>query len=357
MSDAIAMNYGGLIIESRIPIKQNHFRYIGEIIESPMLVYQHRSYELKEAYEIHKNLFEHLFPTSVDHSSTCYTIPNKNETTLLQKEEMSMRPKVCIAVFPGTNCELDSQKAFIDAGADVAITLFRNQDQHAINESIDELSKAIDQSDILMIPGGFSAGDEPDGSGKFIAAVLLNQKVKASIEKLQARNGLILGICNGFQALIKSGLLPFGKLGDVHENSPTLTLNTINRHVSKMVRTKVVNNQSPWYNQIELNQVHVVAVSHGEGRFYANEDTLNKMIENNQIVTQYVDLNGNATMDGNFNPNGSMMAIEGIVSPNGRILGKMAHSERYGDDLYKNIPGNKQENIFKCAVESVKRGI
>lgn len=356
-SDAIAMNYGGLIIESRIPINQNHFRYIGEIIESPMLVYQHRSYELKEAYEIHKNLFEHLFPTSVDYDSTCYTIPNKNETSPLQKEEILTKPKVCIAVFPGTNCELDSQKAFIDAGADVEITIFRNQDQHAINESIVELSNAIDQSDIFMIPGGFSAGDEPDGSGKFIAAVLLNQKVKASIEKLQARNGLILGICNGFQALIKSGLLPFGKLGDVHENSPTLTLNTINRHVSKMVRTKVVNHQSPWYNQIELNQIHVVPVSHGEGRFYANEDTLNEMIQNNQIVTQYVDLNGNATMDGNFNPNGSMMAIEGIISPNGRILGKMAHSERYGDNLYKNIPGNKQENIFKCAVEAVKRGI
>ncbi|MDO9629570.1 MAG: phosphoribosylformylglycinamidine synthase, partial [Acholeplasmataceae bacterium] len=355
--DATTTNYGGLVIESRIPIERVNFRYLGETIDNPRVIFHHQSYHLDQLHEKHLSLFGHLYPTYKETNEKSSAILDERIKEVITKEESNIIPKVCIAAFPGTNCELDSKHAFIDAGAAVDIVLFRNQNQKAIEESIIELSNAIDQSDIFMIPGGFSAGDEPDGSGKFIAAILLNHKIKASIERLQARKGLILGICNGFQALIKSGLLPFGRLCDIHENSPTLTLNTINRHVSKMVRTKVISNHSPWYQKIKPNTIHVIPVSHGEGRFYANQDILNQMIQNHQIITQYVDSSGIPTMDGNYNPNGSILAIEGIVSPDGRILGKMAHSERYGDHLYKNIYGNKQENIFKSAVEAVKRGI
>ncbi len=217
------------------------------------------------------------------------------------------------------------------------------------------MEKRINQAQIIMFPGGFSSGDEPDGSGKFIATVFRNQRLKEAINKhLYEQDGLILGICNGFQALIKLGLVPEGKIVEMTENSPTLTFNTISRHVSTMVKTKVVSKLSPWFKKVELGEEFIIPVSHGEGRFIANEETLNKLIANGQVATQYVDFDGNATYDINFNPNNSIYAIEGITSPDGRVLGKMGHSERCYSGILKNIPGNKDQKIFESGVEYFK---
>jgi phosphoribosylformylglycinamidine synthase len=210
----------------------------------------------------------------------------------------------------------------------------------------------IDNSQIVMIPGGFSGGDEPDGSGKFIATAFRNPYVKEAVMKLlKERDGLMLGICNGFQALIKLGLVPYGEIRDINENDPTLTFNTIGRHVSCMVKTKIVSNKSPWLSKANVGDVHTIAVSHGEGRFTANGDILETLKKNGQVATQYVDLEGNATYDIRFNPNGSIDAIEGITSPDGRVLGKMGHSERIGANVAKNVPGEKDQKIFEAGVE------
>lgn len=353
--DATSLYYGGLVIESTKPITHPDIVKLGILIDEPIIKLKDKNFALSGLLEKHSQPFNKIYPIkeqsirrvidlSLDTLPKLYPVIKKDEVV------------VTIASFPGTNCEVDSKFAFEDAGAKVILSIFRNQDEKQIESSINELANAIDQSDIFMIPGGFSAGDEPDGSGKFITAVLLNPKVATAIENLQNRKGLILGICNGFQALIKSGLLPFGKLGDTHENSPTLMINHINRHVSQMVYTKVVNNYSPWYRKIQKDAIHHIPISHGEGQFYANQEMLDLLIKNGQISTIYVDEKGTPSIDGFSNPNGSVLAIEGITSPDGRILGKMAHSERYGKHLYKNIIGNTQENIFKSAVDTIKRG-
>ena len=218
------------------------------------------------------------------------------------------------------------------------------------------LKKEIDQSQIIMLPGGFSAGDEPDGSAKFIATIFRNPKIKDSVMKLlNERDGLILGICNGFQALIKLGLLPYGKIIDIEEDMATLTYNNINRHMSSIVRTKITSKKSPWFNEVSLGEVHSIPISHGEGRFVASEDLLKELVENDQIATQYVDLEGNMAMNMPYNPNGSSLAIEGITSRDGRILGKMGHSERIGDNLYKNIPGEFDQKLFKSGVDYFRK--
>lgn len=234
------------------------------------------------------------------------------------------------------------------------IDVFCNQNHQSIEASIERMVKYINESQILMLSGGFSAGDEPDGSGKFITSVLMNQRIRESVEALLERDGLILGICNGFQALIKSGLLPYGKFNQVIDESPTLVKNDINRHLSKIVRTKITSNKSPWLSQTELGAIHNVAISHGEGKFIANDQVIKRLIENGQVATQYVDLDGNATMNSIYNPNGSIMAIEGITSPDGRIFGKMGHSERMGDQIFKNVPGNYDQLIFESGVKYFK---
>ena len=224
-----------------------------------------------------------------------------------------------------------------------------------LNESILKMEKSIRESQIIMLPGGFSAGDEPDGSGKFIATVFRNERIKdAVMDLLKNRDGLMLGICNGFQALIKLGLVPYGEIVDIEEDMATLTYNEINRHMSSIVRTKIVSNKSPWFNEVNLGDIHSIAISHGEGRFVAPRDLIEKLRENGQIATQYVDLNGEISIDMPFNPNGSMLGIEGITSPDGRILGKMGHSERIGENLYKNVPGNFDQKIFKSGVKYFK---
>ena len=264
------------------------------------------------------------------------------------------KPKVILPVFPGTNCDYDTAKAFEDAGAEARIFVLRNLNEKEINDSLNELAAAIRESQILALSGGFSSGDEPDGSGKFIATVLNNAQVKAAVNDLLARKGLVLGICNGFQALVKSGLLPFGRLGDITPESPTLYRNNINRHISRIVRTRISTVASPWLISFQVGDVHSIAVSHGEGKFVVNKDLAKQLFENGQVAFQYCDEAGNVSMNPLDNPNGSSYAIEGIVSPDGLILGKMGHSERKGENLYKNIDGNKFQDIFKNAVEYFK---
>ncbi|CFX40616.1 Phosphoribosylformylglycinamidine synthase, FGAM [Syntrophomonas zehnderi OL-4] len=265
------------------------------------------------------------------------------------------KPRVFIPVFPGTNCEYDTQKRFAMAGAQTDLFIFNNLSPTAIEESIQVMAARISKAQIIMLPGGFSAGDEPDGSGKFIAAVFRNPRVCDTVmELLKNRDGLILGICNGFQALIKLGLLPYGEIRDIEANQPTLTYNWIGRHMSRMVKTRIASVLSPWFANVEVGDIHQIAVSHGEGRFVASEEDIQRMAENGQIAAQYVDEQGQPTYDIRFNPNGSFYAIEAITSPDGRVLGKMAHSERIGSHLYINIPHEKDQRLFTAGVNYFK---
>lgn len=265
-----------------------------------------------------------------------------------------MNPFVIIPVFPGTNCDYDTARAFEEVGAITEIFVFRNLDEAEINSSIVELAEKIDRAEILALSGGFSSGDEPDGSGKFIANVLNNSKIKTAIENLLERNGLILGICNGFQALVKSGLLPFGEIGKVTPESPTLFRNDCNRHVSQITKTVVSSVNSPWLTSFQVGEIHHVAISHGEGKFVVNDELAAHLFDNHQVAFQYCDFEGDPCMELPHNPNGSYFAIEGIVSNCGKILGKMGHSERKGNNLFKNIYGNKTQDIFANAVNYFK---
>ena len=257
-----------------------------------------------------------------------------------------------IPVFPGTNCEYDSAKAFERAGADVVTRVFRNQSASDIRESVEVFEQAIGQAQIIMFPGGFSAGDEPDGSAKFFATAFQNARLKEAVTKLlEERDGLALGICNGFQALIKLGLVPYGQILGQKEDSPTLTFNTINRHISKMVYTRVVTNKSPWLQGAELGATYCNPASHGEGRFVAPREWIDRLFANGQVATQYADPQGNVSMDEEYNINGSYAAIEGITSPDGRVLGKMAHSERRDTAVAMNIYGEQDLKIFESGVK------
>ena len=265
------------------------------------------------------------------------------------------KPRVLIPAFPGTNCEMDSAKAVTDAGAEAKVAVINNLTAEGLAKSIEDFAAEIRKSQIIFIPGGFSGGDEPDGSAKFITAFFRNDAVKDAVaDLLDSRDGLMCGICNGFQALIKLGLVPFGKIIDTDETCPTLTFNTIGRHQSRIVHTRIASNKSPWLRAVNVGDVFTVPISHGEGRFLADDATLARLIENGQVATQYVDLDGNATMDVHFNPNGSRMAIEGITSPDGRVFGKMGHSERTGSGLYVNVPGNYDIGMFRSAVAYFK---
>ena len=264
-------------------------------------------------------------------------------------------PRIIIPVFPGTNCEYDTARAFRRAGGDPHVLVLRNLTPADVAESCEALVREIDQAQILMLPGGFSGGDEPDGSAKFITAFFRAPAVADAVNRLLGqRDGLALGICNGFQALIKLGLVPYGEIRPITESDPTLTFNTVHRHQSMLVRTRIASNKSPWLAECEVNDEHLIAISHGEGRFVCNDGLLQKLIENGQVATQYVDLNCVPTMDQRYNPNGSVLAIEGITSPDGRVLGKMGHSERSADQLYKNVGGDKYQPIFEGGVNYFK---
>jgi phosphoribosylformylglycinamidine synthase len=265
------------------------------------------------------------------------------------------KPRVLIPAFPGTNCECDSAKAMLDAGAEAKIAVINNLSAEGLARSIESFADEIRKSQIIFMPGGFSGGDEPDGSAKFITAFFRNDAVKDAVaDLLDNRDGLMCGICNGFQALIKLGLVPFGKIIDTDETCPTLTFNTIGRHQSRIVHTRIASNKSPWLRDVNVGDVFTVPISHGEGKFLADDATVKRLIGNGQIATQYVDLDGNATMNVRFNPNGSRMAIEGITSPDGRVFGKMGHTERWAKGLYRNVPGNYEMKMFESAVKYFK---
>ena len=260
-----------------------------------------------------------------------------------------------IPVFPGTNCEYDTAKAMRDAGAEPEIFVIRNMSSAAVSESVEAFARRLAESQIVFIPGGFSGGDEPDGSGKFITAFFRSPAVADEVEKLlYARDGLMAGICNGFQALIKLGLVPYGHIIAPDPHAPTLTYNIIGRHQSRLVRTRVASVKSPWLTRASVGDVYTVPISHGEGRFLATEEQIRALAENGQVITQYVDLAGVPTMDIDFNPNGSVCAVEGICSPDGRVIGKMGHSERKGHDLYRNVSGRYDMGLFESAVDYYK---
>ena len=331
------------------------YTLIGEVTNEKKFVYGSVMIELEDALASWMKTLEKVFPTKVKEATNQVKSSLFNTKDIYICKNKVAKPTVFIPVFPGTNCEYDSMKAFERAGANVIIKIFKNLDAEGIRNSVEEFNKTINQSQIVMFPGGFSAGDEPDGSAKFFATAFRNEKLKESVENLlNERDGLVLGICNGFQALIKLGLVPHGKIIGQNEESPTLTYNTINRHVSKMVYTKVVSNKSPWLQQAELGGVYVNPASHGEGRFVANEKWMKELFENGQIATQYVDLNGEATMDVEWNVNGSYQAVEGITSPDGRVFGKMAHSERRDEAVAKNIFGEQDLKIFESGVKYFK---
>ena len=298
---------------------------------------------------------EPVFPTKAEEPSMQAEIPLYTERSGRAPAIKMAKPRVVIPVFPGTNCEYDTARAFERAGGEAQVIVMRNLTPQAIDESTEALAKLIKQAQIVMLPGGFSGGDEPDGSGKFIATTLRSPRVRDAVtELLDHRDGLMLGICNGFQALIKTGLVPYGKITDTQETDPTLTFNNIGRHVSCMVYTRVTSVKSPWLAGTEAGEVFATPVSHGEGRFVADEETLSRLIANGQVATQYVDLEGRPSGDIRFNPNGSICAIEGVTSPDGRVFGKMAHIERRGDHLYKNVPGEKDQKIFASGVAYFK---
>ncbi len=300
---------------------------------------------------------EDIFPTNAESGSKClktfsYKAQTENAAVAgASKKHSIAKPRIFIPVFPGTNCEYDSARAFENVGGKADVFVVKNLTPENINETIHIMKEKISQSQIIMFPGGFSAGDEPEGSGKFIATVFRNQYIKEAVmELLQKRDGLVLGICNGFQALIKLGLLPYGDIRDLSPESPTLTFNAIGRHVSCMVRTRIASDKSPWFCNVKTGDIHTIPVSHGEGRFAASEAVIEALAANGQIATQYVDMDGNATYDIRYNPNGSICAIEGITSPDGRVLGKMGHSERRGSNVCINVPGAKDQKLFEAGV-------
>ena len=328
---------------------------VGKVTEEAAFTYKDTEISLEEALAAWKKPLEKVFPTKAVKDTTPI------ETRLYHKEQIYVcknkvaKPTVFIPVFPGTNCEYDSTRAFERAGANVVTKVFKNLSAEDIRESVDAFEKAISQAQIIMFPGGFSAGDEPDGSAKFFATAFQNAKIKEAVTKLlQERDGLALGICNGFQALIKLGLVPFGEITGQTAESPTLTFNTINRHISKMVYTKVVSDKSPWLREAKLGQTYCSPASHGEGRFVANREWLDKLFANGQVATQYVDIDGNVSMDEEWNVNGSYCSIEGITSPDGRCFGKMAHAERRDTSVAINIYGEQDLKIFESGVAYFK---
>lgn len=359
METLFGYQYGGFVTElaEEAVILAEGFSVItlGKTTAEKVIAYADETLALSELEAIYEGKLEPIYSCNIE------TEENKLETFRYEAAERPHAkvkvdtPKVLIPVFPGTNCEYDSAKAFRDAGAEAEIFVVNNLTAASIAKSVEDFAAKVRESQIIFIPGGFSGGDEPDGSGKFITAFFRNQEVKEAVtDLLDNRDGLMLGICNGFQALIKLGLVPYGKIIDTDENCPTLTFNEISRHQSKLVRTRIASNKSPWLANTKPDEIYTVPISHGEGRFIASEELIRELAAKGQIITQYVDLEGNVTSDIQYNPNGSYFAVEGITSPDGRVLGKMGHSERTGANLYKNVPGDFDMGMFRAAVEYFK---
>ncbi len=353
----VERNYGHIILEVDEDMTGDYVRVIGHTNDTNAIEYKGESLSLDDAYAIYESVLDDVYPTKETAPTTEVIVKDCEERSTLQAKKIYDEVKVVIPVFPGTNCEYDSKRAFEKAGATVQLVLIRNKTEEDIKKSVNELEAAIQQAQIVMLPGGFSAGDEPEGSGKFIATVLRNPKLKDAItDLLENRDGLMIGICNGFQALVKLGLLPYGKIKDMEAGDPTLTFNTIGRHLSQMVETRIASVKSPWLANVKVGDKHVVPISHGEGRFVAPQEVIEQLFENGQVFTQYVDPTGQPTMESPYNPNGSICAIEGIVSLDGRVIGKMAHSERQGTNRNKNIYGDMDQLLFEAGVNYFKGG-
>jgi phosphoribosylformylglycinamidine synthase len=358
--ELFAANYGSLLLE--IPENINIKAALGDIAyavlgytkQEPVIKINDISIDLAKAQAAWEQPLNKVFPTQ---TATSAEKPQQElfASSPKKAKQSFAKPRIFLPVFPGTNCEYDSAKAFETAGGVVDTMVIRNLTPADIEESIEEMVKAINKSQIIMLPGGFSAGDEPDGSGKYIATLFRNAKIKEAVrEFLAQKDGLILGICNGFQALIKLGLVPYGDIIDLSPECPTLTYNQIGRHISCMANTKVVSKLSPWFNNVALGDIHTIPLSHGEGRFVASRELITSLRQKGQIATQYVDEAGQPTYDIRYNPNGSVEAVEALTSPDGRILGKMGHSERIGNQVVKNVPGSKDQQLFAAGIEYFK---
>ncbi|MDY3031471.1 MAG: phosphoribosylformylglycinamidine synthase [Clostridia bacterium] len=346
---------GSIVLEVEKDTETDGAVTLGYTQEKTSIDLEGVSIDLGEACAVWQKPLEKVFPTKAGHFTSEPETYSYSKRSITVAGEKFAKPRIFIPVFPGTNCEYDTARAFEKAGGTADVFVIRNLTGDDVAYSMKEMEKRINNSQIVMIPGGFSGGDEPEGSGKFIATAFRNPLVKdAVMNMLKNRDGLMLGICNGFQALIKLGLVPYGEIRDLDENSPTLTFNTIGRHVSCMARTRIASNKSPWLANVETGDVHTIALSHGEGRFIASPEQIAELAANGQIATQYVNLEDKATYDIAWNPNGSAAAIEGITSPDGRVLGKMGHSERLGKNIAFNVPGEKDQRIFEAGVKYFK---
>lgn len=346
--------YGSFVIELA-PGVQTDERVVGITTDEYKIITNKYTVDINKLEKLWESKLEPIFPAKIDEP-----VASVKEYSYFNEEKIApaikvAKPKVLIPVFPGTNCEFDTARAFEKAGAEADIFVIKNMTAEAIDESVNAIESKIKNSQIIMLPGGFSGGDEPDGSGKFIVSFFKNPRLTNAIhDLLKNRDGLMLGICNGFQALVKLGLVPYGEIIDMRDDSPTLTFNTIHRHQSKMVNTRIASNKSPWLYGCQVGDIHNVAISHGEGRFVASAEEIARLAQNGQIASQYVDFEGNPTLDIHCNPNTSVDAIEGITSPDGRVFGKMGHSERKGTDICKNVPGAKDQLIFESGVRYFK---
>ena len=349
LGDLFGYKYGSFIIETD---SADVGKTIGVITDEKVYAYRNETLSCAEFDRLYEGKLESVYPVAEKETATRFENVSYNSGVAAFPAIKTARPKVLIPVFPGTNCEFDTAKALSDAGADPHVFVINNLSSDGIEQSVERFAAEIRSSQMIFLPGGFSGGDEPDGSGKFIMAFFRNEAIKTEVHKLlRSRDGLMCGICNGFQALIKLGLVPFGEIIDTDADCPTLTYNTIARHQSKLVRVRVASNKSPWLSGCKVGDIFTVPISHGEGRFMASDDMIRSLRDNGQIATQYVDLDGNATEDIRFNPNGSAWAIEGITSPDGRVFGKMGHAERIGAGLYKNVPGEFDMRLFASAVK------
>ena len=350
MDELFGYRYGSFLLE--LTPGETVGRHIGVTTDKPEITYGAQSLSLDNLCEIWEGKLEPVYPCNIPQSNkpiSAYTSAKSCPASPLVR---TVRPKVLVPVFPGTNCEYDTAKVLAQAGADPDIFVINNLSAAAVTESVEAFAKKVSESQVIFIPGGFSGGDEPDGSGKFITAFFRNGAIKEQVnELLNTRKGLMCGICNGFQALIKLGLVPYGEIVDTTSEDATLTFNTIGRHQSMLVRTRIASTLSPWLSETRVGDIYTVPISHGEGRFIAPDNVIAKLAQNGQIATQYVDLNGNPTSNVAFNPNDSFAAIEGITSPDGRVLGKMGHSERIGDGLYQNVDGRYDMGLFRSAVK------
>ncbi|MFR9670639.1 MAG: phosphoribosylformylglycinamidine synthase [Rikenellaceae bacterium] len=346
--------YGSFVVEAISAIESPSAELLGSTTDDKSLVINGESFTLKELWSANRERFASIYPDKGENRASTMVLDTAPRVVSYSGEAVQ-NPIAYLPIFPGTNCDYDTAKAFRKAGAEVRTSVFCNLTSDDTLSSIESMVKMIDECHIFMLSGGFSSGDEPDGSGKFIATVLNNRDVTAAIHRLIDREGLILGICNGFQALVKSGLLPYGRLGQLTEASPTLFRNDINRHISQIVSTRVSTLSSPWLSSFNLGEQHAIAVSHGEGKFVVSEEMAKELFEAGQVAFQYVDLAGEVTCEAPYNPNGSSYAIEGIISADGRILGKMGHTERYEENLFKNIDGNKSQPLFENAVNYFRK--